>query len=160
MTPAKGERAVRHWSMRALRLLWRRPGDFFRALHMVTLIVAGAILVRLTSVRATLSLLVRRPGARPVSPVEVQRRVALLDGVITVLKRSSPLLSPTCWERAIVLQRIVASGGGEADVALGVRPGPRGAVEGHAWVERDGAPLFEPTGPGYRTAFVFKAPAA
>jgi hypothetical protein len=157
--PTKADRVVSP-AMRALRLLWKRPGDFALALRMVGFILASAVLVRLTSVPRALRFLVRRPGARPLGAAEIERRVALLDGVIGVLKRDAPFLSPTCWERAIVLQRILAAGGLPADVALGLRPGPRGAVEGHAWVEREGAPLFEPEGPGYRAAFVFKSPIA
>lgn len=50
-------------------------------------------------------------------------------GVRAVLR----LVSPTCLERALVLQRWRAAQGDPQDVVVGVRP-PRGGFAAHAWL--------------------------
>jgi len=154
-----GGQVVRHLLVRALRLLYKSPRDFAMALWMVALMAASTALVRLTSVPHALRLLVKSAkAARPLSPGKIEGQVALLDAVVHVLKRNAGFLSPTCWERAIVLQRLLAASGVSTDVALGVRQALRGCVEGHAWVEREGRPMFEPIELSYRKMVLFSAP--
>jgi Transglutaminase-like superfamily len=55
-------------------------------------------------------------------------------GVRAVLRRASP----TCLERALVLQRWLAAHGSSRDVVIGVTAPERGFVA-HAWLEGDDA---------------------
>lgn len=82
----------------------------------------------------------RRRGPIRLPVPEEARLVALTDRLLA-LDRGP--LRPNCLVRSLVLLRYL-----EPPVALkvGVRPGVR-PVDGHAWLEREGAPLHERTDP-------------
>jgi len=144
---------VTRFLLLAGRLLRKSPSDCAWALWMAAWIAAGACVVRLTSVPRALRLLVKRPrGRNPWSAATVERRIEILDALVDAWKRSPLPVSPTCWERALVLQRILASGGVRSDVVLGVRASARGP-EGHAWLERDGEPVHEARAVDYRPIY-------
>lgn len=60
-----------------------------------------------------------------------------------LLRRDVLVFRPTCWKRAIVLQRFLALRGIESRVNFGLRKQADGRLQGHAWLERDGRPLLE-----------------
>lgn len=53
------------------------------------------------------------------------------------------VFNPTCLDRSLALQRFLAQHGVASDLRLGMRRGAHG-FEGHAWVERQGAPFDDP----------------
>lgn len=61
-------------------------------------------------------------------------------GVDFALRR----ISPSCLERALVLQAWLASAGDTPDVVIGVRK-QSGSVEAHAWVDTNDDPWFDPS---------------
>jgi Transglutaminase-like superfamily len=84
----------------------------------------------------------RQLRTRPVDVVRLPTPRRLPDraerGVAAVLRR----LEPSCLERALVLQRWLASRGEAREVVIGVTaPGP--GFRAHAWLDGEPAPGFE-----------------
>jgi len=79
-----------------------------------------------------------RSGARPSwTPDELG---AAIDGVLAM---ELFVFRPSCWKRAMVLQRFLALNGVESRVHFGVRRTAEGGVDGHAWLEHQGRRLLE-----------------
>lgn len=101
----------------------------------VALVTAAARLVPLP--RALGLTEPRRRGVASRDPHEIAR-----------LLRRILVFDPTCWKRAAVLRRYLLLSGIETTVVFGVRR-DGAKVEGHAWLERDGAPYLEGEPPRY-----------
>ena len=84
-----------------------------------------------------------RPGAR--SPLEVAR----IAGLVGLAARYSPA-PVTCLSRSIVLAWILRRHGVDSDLRIGVRM-TNGALDAHAWLEREGIPIGDAplTGPHF-----------
>ena len=67
--------------------------------------------------------------------------------------RDTPLRL-TCWDRALMLRRLLAISGLESRIVLGVRS-TGSTIEGHAWVERDGKAVGDSTTHAYRRVYAF-----
>jgi hypothetical protein len=113
------------------------------AARLLPALVAARAVVPL-AVRATSlpALLRRAPLNRAEAPVDVDDAVAVIEAFEAALRLlprgTGTCLTRTLW-RAIALRR----GGIAVDVVLGVRKDAAGRPEGHAWLERDGAPFLE-----------------
>jgi hypothetical protein len=79
----------------------------------------------------------------------------IVTAVDAVLGIDSLVFRPQCWKRAILLHRLLALRGYTTNIVFGVRPSAKDGVAGHAWLERDGAPIFESTPPGYVITYRF-----
>jgi Transglutaminase-like superfamily len=137
---------------RAARFAARRPGSAIVVLRMAFWVATLSMLVRFLPIPRALSLLTprRRPAPARGSD-EIQRRLAsLLD---LLLATDFWVFTPICWKRAPVLHRFLALEGIETRVVFGVRKGCGDELDGHAWLEAGGQPVFETTPPDYKVTF-------
>jgi hypothetical protein len=68
----------------------------------------------------------------------------LADFVDSALHRLPGLWRHTCLKRAAVLFHLLRGAGREVELLIGVRRGPDGAMEAHAWLVRGGRMYLEP----------------
>jgi hypothetical protein len=108
-----------------------------------TLAVASAAALLQVAPLPTTVRLVGRGGRLPWGVPPPERVVALTDRLLAVER--GPLRA-NCVLRSLVLLRYVRPARGTLVVRFGVRPGVR-PVQGHAWLERDGEPVYERTDP-------------
>jgi hypothetical protein len=71
----------------------------------------------------------------------------LVTAVDAVLGMNLLVFRPLCWKRAILLHRLLGLLGYGTTIVFGVRASTKEQVAGHAWLERDGTPIFESTPP-------------
>jgi len=71
----------------------------------------------------------------------------LVTAVDAVLGMNRLVFRPLCWKRAILLHRLLGLRGYGTTIVFGVRASTKEQVAGHAWLERDGTPIFESTPP-------------
>jgi hypothetical protein len=81
----------------------------------------------------------RRPIRGPAPP-----DVDFAEWTDRVLNLLPPPWRRTCLRRSVVLYYLVRRAGRSAVLNVGVRRDAAGALEAHAWLTRDGAPLLEP----------------
>lgn len=79
----------------------------------------------------------------------------LVTAVDAVLGMDLWVFRPLCWKRAILLHRLLGLRGYATSVVFGVRASAKEAIAGHAWLERDGTPIFESTPPDYAVTYRF-----
>lgn len=123
-------KADRHQRLRAAAL----------RLKIILFLLALPILLRLCSVRSTVSVLTPHRPCTQRSPVEVERVVAAVDRLY--LRRPLRHYGP-CLRRSLTLYAFLQRRGLPVQVALGAYPGPDGLVA-HAWLTLDGRPVYEP----------------
>jgi Transglutaminase-like superfamily len=81
-----------------------------------------------------------------------ERLAQLLD---LLLALNLFVFTPTCWKRAPILQRYLALNGVATHIMFGVRKSDRELLAGHAWLERDGRPIFETNPPDYLVTYTY-----
>jgi len=85
---------------------------------------------------ASAGLRTRPAGRAPITPAEL---AAAIDSVLGI---DLFVFRPSCWKRALVLQRFLTLNGIESRVCFGVQT-VEGTVTGHAWLEHQGRRLLE-----------------
>jgi hypothetical protein len=65
------------------------------------------------------------------------------------------VLTPTCWKRALLLRRYLELQGIHTQVIFGVRQEEGESLNGHAWLEYQGQPLYESEKPNYKKTMVW-----
>jgi len=71
----------------------------------------------------------------------------LVSAVDAVLGINLSVFRPLCWKRAILLHRLLGLSGYGTTIVFGVRASTKERIAGHAWLERNGTPIFESTPP-------------
>jgi len=123
----------------AVRFVHRRPGEALLLARMAGWVLALSLLIKLLPLPRVLRLVTAPPrNARQSLPAE--RLAQLID---LLLGLNLLVFTPTCWKRAPVLQRYLALNGLETRILFGVRKTGGALLDGHAWLERDGCPIFE-----------------
>ena len=79
----------------------------------------------------------------------------LVTAVDAVLGMNRLAFKRVCWKRAILLHRLLGQSGYATTIVFGVRRPNSDGLAGHAWLERYGAPIFEPTHPDYVVTYKF-----
>jgi transglutaminase superfamily protein len=93
-------------------------------------------------------------------PTDRQRSDPATDGqelataVDAVLGINRFVFRPVCWKRAILLRRFLAEQGHPSAVVFGVR-NHSGKLTGHAWLESNGAAIYEAEMPDYTVTYRF-----
>ena len=67
----------------------------------------------------------------------------LAEAIDSLLAIDLFVFRPSCWKRAMVLQRFLSLNGIESRIYFGVQKTVEGAVTGHAWLESQGRRLLE-----------------
>ncbi|MDQ3907482.1 MAG: lasso peptide biosynthesis B2 protein, partial [Acidobacteriota bacterium] len=127
----------------------RRPGEALLVARMAACVASFSALARWLPLPRSVALLspkVRRTEGGKASRVSDERVAELLDALLAL---DVLCFTPTCWKRAVVLHRQLALRGRATRVVFGVRRGTDDPLAGHAWLEAEGAPVFEPRAPEY-----------
>lgn len=127
---------------RAGRLLYRDPRSMLLVMRMAAWVVAFSLLVKILPLPRALRIIApRRDGG--VTNGHAIPEAKLVQFVDSLLGANLLVFTPTCWKRAAVLHRYLALNGIRTRIVFGVRREGEGMLEGHAWLEADGKPLFE-----------------
>jgi hypothetical protein len=137
---------------------WRKvivsPGESFLILRMAMWVSVLSVVVKLRPLPHALKLVAASP--KPVTAEPQQETMARLARAMDSLLRTELLIfKPSCWKRAAVLHRYLTLNGIDSRIVFGVRRGPQGKVDGHAWLEAAGAPILEATAPNYKVTYAF-----
>ncbi|HEV7701085.1 MAG TPA: lasso peptide biosynthesis B2 protein [Pyrinomonadaceae bacterium] len=137
--------------------IYHRPGSAFLLIRMAGWVGLVTVLSRLLTLPRVAQ--VMRLGRRGVTSRNKGDNIAARDdlaGLLDMLLRTKFLcFTPTCWKRALVLQRYLALSSIESEVVFGVRKEKDNRLIGHAWLEANGQPLLESDPPDYVKTFTF-----
>lgn len=136
------------------RKLVLNPGETFLIARMALWVSILSLLVKLQPLPRALELVAARSKGSSVEPPEetTQRLARAMD---ILLRTDMFIFKPICWKRAAVLHRYLALNGISSRIVFGVRKGPQGEIDGHAWLESDGEPILEATAPNYKVTYAF-----
>ena len=135
----------------ALRLFFSRPRRawLLSRIAIWTLILSYVARFRpLPSALRTLSGPTDRERSEPTSEGQ------LATAVDAVLGMNRFVFRPVCWKRAILLRKFLAERGHASAIVFGVR-NENGKLEGHAWLESNGSPIYEAETPDYTATYRF-----
>lgn len=139
---------------RAGRKTVLHPWEAMLIVRMAVWIIILSALLKLTSLPRVLQLMSIR--VQPDGTAADQSEADKLAHAIDILLGTNVLFfRPSCWKRAMILQRFLALRSIDTVINFGVRKDTNGQVVGHAWLERQGEPIFEATSPAYAVTFRF-----
>ena len=139
---------------RGLRKVIQTPGESFLILRMAFWVSVLSMLVKLRPLPRALEIISARPKGPSTEPPD--ETIARLARAIDLLLRADLFVfKPVCWKRAAVLHRYLTLSGINSRIVFGVRRGPQGEVDGHAWLESDGTPILETNAPNYKITYAF-----
>ena len=126
----------------ATRKIFLEPREFILRARMALWILLISLLARLTSLPRAQRIASFKVRSSPVkgrteTPAELGRAID------SVLALDLLVFRPSCWKRAMVLQRFLGLNGIESQVKFGLQMDKDGTVSGHAWLEHQGRPLLE-----------------
>lgn len=136
------------------RKLVSNPGETFLIVRMALWVSVLSLLVKLQPLPRALQLVAAKSKTSSSEPREetTQRLARAID---LLLRADLLIFKPICWKRAAVLHRYLALNGITSRIVFGVRKGPKGEIDGHAWLEADGEPILEATAPNYKITYAF-----
>jgi len=133
----------------AVRLCVRDPRSLLLSARMSAWIVLISIASRLVSLPTMFRLAETRRRWAPSAVLPAEELARRIDRVF----HAGLVTDGSCWKRAAVLRRYLLLNGIETDVVFGVRGQSGGKLDGHAWLEREGAPFLEREPPQYTVTF-------
>lgn len=141
---------------KALGFAARKPRDAWLVVRLAAWVAALSALIKFLPLPKILSLVSTGPrGPAGAGGFSAERVAQLLDALLAT---DVLCFTPTCWKRAPVLHRYLALGGRPTRIVFGMRKGGGALLDGHAWLEDDGRPIFEATPPDYTVTYTFPAP--
>jgi Transglutaminase-like superfamily len=136
-----------------------KPREAVLRARMAFWVVLISALARFTSLPRAQRIAAFRTGSRQArraffTPAQLG---AAIDSVLRI---DLFVFRPSCWKRAMVLQRFLALDGIESRVNFGVQKAIDGTVSGHAWLEHQGRMLLEREAGTYVVTFTLPLQAA
>ena len=146
-----------HVLARGSRKIILKPRELFLIFRMALWVSLLSLLVKLRPLPRALQLVAAKPRTAPADSAEVAEETMnrLARAMDLLLRTDIFVFKPTCWKRAAVLHRYLTLSGINSRIVFGVRRGEQGEVNGHAWLEADGAPILETTAPNYKVTYAF-----
>ena len=146
-----------HLLARGSRKIILKPGESFLIFRMALWVSLLSLAVKLRPLPRALELIAAKPKTPAGNPVEssaetMNRLACAMD---LLLRTDLFVFKPICWKRAAVLHRYLTLSGIDSRIVFGVRRGAQGEVDGHAWLEANGAPILETTAPNYKVTYAF-----
>ncbi|MHB1047798.1 MAG: lasso peptide biosynthesis B2 protein [Thermoanaerobaculia bacterium] len=138
----------------AVRLGAQDPLSLLLTVRMGAWVVFITVIARLLPLPTTFRLAEPRRRWAPSARLPAEEIARRIDRVF----HAGLVTDGSCWKRAAVLRRYLLLNGVETDVVFGVRRESGGALEGHAWLERERVPFLEPE-PPERYTVTFRHPA-
>lgn len=142
---------------RGSRKIMLKPGESFLIFRMALWVSLLSLAVKLRPLPRALELIAAKPktpAADRAEPSE-ETMTRLARAIDLLLRTDLFVFKPICWKRAAVLHRYLTLSGINSRIVFGVRRGAQGEVDGHAWLESNGAPILEPTTPNYKVTYAF-----
>lgn len=139
---------------RGLRKVVLKPGESFLILRMALWVSLLSLFVKLRPLPRALKLVAAKSKGRTAHH-EAERMNELARAMDSLLRAELFVFKPICWKRAAVLHRYLTLSGIDSRIVFGVRRGPKGEVDGHAWLESNGTPILEATAPNYKVTYAF-----
>lgn len=139
---------------RGLRKIILKPGKSFLIVRMAFWVSLLSALVKLRPLPRALELVAAKSKG-PAAEREEERMNELARAIDSLLRAKVFVFKPICWKRAAVLHRYLTLSGIDSRIIFGVRRGPKGEVDGHAWLEANGTPILEATAPDYKVTYSF-----
>ena len=139
---------------RGLRKVILTPKESFLIIRMAVWVSVLSALVKFRPLPRALQIVAARPKGRSAEPPE-ETMARLARAIDQLLRADLFVFKPICWKRAAVLHRYLTLSGINSRIVFGVRRGPKGEVDGHAWLESDGMPILESTAPNYKVTYAF-----
>jgi len=136
------------------RFILRNPREALLMLRMAWWVFLLSALIRVQPLPRVLNLMTpRKPIRSTVDQFPSSERMAQMMDLL--LRIDAFVFRPICWKRAAVLHRYLALKGIPTRIVFGVRKENQGILEGHAWLEVDDRPVFEPSSPDYTVTYAF-----
>ena len=135
------------------RFVWRKPREALLLVRMAGWVLALSVLIRLLPLPRVLRVVATAPRPKQATQSPAAERLAQLIDLLLGLNLF--VFTPTCWKRAPVLQRYLALNGIETRILFGVRKTDGTPLDGHAWLEHNGQPVFETTQPDYLVTYAY-----
>jgi hypothetical protein len=143
-----------HLLTRGLRKTILKPSESFLIVRMALWVSILSALVKFQPLPRALALVAATPKPASVKvPEETMNRLA--RAIDLLLRANLFVFKPICWKRAAVLHRYLSLNGINSRIVFGIRRGPQGEVDGHAWLESEGKPILEATTPNYKVTYAF-----
>ena len=143
-----------HLLTRGVRKIFLKPSESFLILRMALWVGLLSVLVKIRPLPRALQLVAAKSkGRETTTPEETMKQLA--RAMDSLLRAELFVFKPICWKRAAVLHRYLTLNGINSRIVFGVRRGPEGEVDGHAWLESNGAPILETTAPNYKVTYAF-----
>lgn len=143
-----------HLFTRGVRKVVLKPSESFLILRMALWVGLLSMLVKLRPLPRALELVAAKSKGRASKPSEKTMN-ELARAMDSLLRAELFVFKPSCWKRAAVLHRYLTLNGINSRIVFGVRRGSKGEVDGHAWLESNGAPILESTAPNYKVTYTF-----
>jgi transglutaminase superfamily protein len=146
-----------HLIARGSRKIILKPGESFLIFRMALWVSLLSVLVKLRPLPRALELVAAKPKAQAADSAESSEETMnrLARAMDLLLRTDLFVFKPICWKRAAVLHRYLTLSGINSRIVFGVRRGAQGQVDGHAWLESNGAPILETTAPNYKVTYAF-----
>ena len=140
--------------MLAARFILRNPREALLMLRMAWWVFLLSALIRVQPLPRVLNLMTPRKRVRSAADhfPSSERMAQMMD---LLLRIDAFVFRPICWKRAAVLHRYLALKGIPTRIVFGVRKEDQGILEGHAWLEVNDRPVFEPSLPEYTVTYAF-----
>jgi hypothetical protein len=136
-------------SVAAVRLAVHDPRSLLLSARMAAWIVLISIVARLVPLSTMFRLAETRRRWAPSALLPAEEIARRIDRVF----HAGLVKDGSCWKRAAVLRRYLLLNGIETEVVFGVRRQSERELDGHAWLEREGAPFLEREPPQYIVTF-------
>lgn len=145
-----------HLIARGTRKIINKPGESFLILRMALWVSLLSVLVKFRPLPRALELVAAKPKPAANQGETSEETMNRLASAIDLLLRTDRFVfKPVCWKRAAVLHRYLTLSGINSKIVFGVRRGAQGQVDGHAWLESNGAPILETKALNYKVTYAF-----
>jgi Transglutaminase-like superfamily len=138
---------------RIARKVVTHPGEALLLCRMAWWVSVLSVVARCYSLPRALRLVAGRASHRQIAADGVQDQLA--RAIDLLLSADVLVFKPVCWKRAAVLHRYLLKNGIATRIIFGVRNNGEGNIDGHAWLELRGQPIFENPAPEYVVTYSF-----
>lgn len=139
----------------AARFILRNPREALLMLRMAWWVFLLSALIRVQPLPRVLNLMTPRKPIRSTTADQFPSSERMAQMMDLLLRIDAFVFRPICWKRAAVLHRYLALKGIPTRIVFGVRKEDQGILEGHAWLEVNDRPVFEPSSPEYTVTYAF-----
>ncbi|HSS20501.1 MAG TPA: lasso peptide biosynthesis B2 protein [Pyrinomonadaceae bacterium] len=135
-----------------VKLIFSRPARALLLARMACWVVLLSLAVKISTLPRALSFVSASTRSRLPGRDNSEDLAAAIDALLSL---KVFVFKPVCWKRAAILHRFLSLQGIATTINFGLRKGPDDTLDGHAWLEANGAPILETESPNYTVTYVF-----